>query len=110
MAKRALKPTESQVLKACLDLLAYHPKIAFAYRQNTGAVKIDKRYVKFGTRGQPDIVGMLKGGRYLAVEVKRPGKAPTAEQNAFLYAINKDGGFGCWVDSVERLAKLLESV
>ncbi len=99
---------ESDVLKACMDLLARHPKVAFAHRANTGGMT-DKRgqFVKFGFRGQSDIVGMLKGGRFLAVEVKRPGNRPTAEQNAFLGAVNLGGGFGCWADDAERLNFLL---
>jgi hypothetical protein len=44
----------------------------------------------------------------LEVEVKRPGKTPTAEQQAFLDEINNAGGVAVWADSVESLeAKLL---
>lgn len=107
---RKPKVLEREVLRACIDLLAVHPKVALAYRVNTGAMRIDDRYVKFGAKGTPDIVGVLKGGRALYVEVKRPGKMPSPEQNAFLYAVNQAGGFACWVDSADKLNKLLKVV
>ena len=107
--KKVAKP-ERDVLRECLSLLAIHPKVAFAYRVNTGGVKFGEQWVKFGTKGQADITGMLKDGRRLEVECKRVGKYPSPEQNAFLYMVNKDGGFAIHVDSVDRLALLLETV
>jgi hypothetical protein len=104
-------PRETEVLSACLKLLAVHPACAFAFRANSGGMKTEAgQYVKFGFRGMPDILGCLKGGRLLAVEVKRPGKSPTADQNAFLFAVNQAGGFGCWTDSVDKLAALLDKL
>ena len=107
--KKVCKP-ERDVLRECLSLLAIHPKVAFAYRVNTGGVKFGEQWVKFGIKGQADITGMLKDGRRLEVECKRVGKYPSPEQNAFLFMVNKDGGFACHVDSVDRLALLLEQV
>lgn len=109
--KTVKKPvaSESAILKACLSLLATHPKVAFAYRQNTGAMQNPAgQFVKFGFRGQSDIVGMLRAGRFFACEVKKPGKFPTAEQHAFLAAVNEGGGLGIWCDSLERLIELLK--
>ena len=85
--------------------------VAFAFRANAGGMTDARgQYVKFGFKGMADITGMLKGGRRLEVECKRPGKLPTAEQNAFLFRVNDGGGFGCWVDSVERLDFLLRGL
>lgn len=106
---RAKKPTtpERDILAACLQLLAVHPKVAWAERMNTGAMKLDDRYVKFGFPGLSDIIGQLTTGQMLAVECKRAGRRPTADQNRFLFVVNNSGGFACWVDSVDRLAVLL---
>ena len=107
-AAASLRPLEKDILDACLDFLRLHPKVAFAYRNNTGMMKATDahghtRYVKFGPVGSPDIVGMLKGGRALYCEVKRPNNLPSDEQEAFLAAVTKGGGLGCWVTSVEQL-------
>lgn len=109
---RAKKPTtpERDILAACLQLLAVHPKVAWAARQNTGGMALEGRFVKFGMTGAADITGMLRGGRRLEVECKREGKRPTADQNAYLLMVNKDGGWAVWVDSVDRLAMLLNGI
>ncbi len=108
---RPVKPQtpEKAVLSACLQLLAVHPKVAWAVRMNTGAWKTeDGRYIKFGSKGMSDIIGQLRNGKLLAVECKRPGKMPSADQNAFLFKVNENQGYGLWVDSVDRLKFLLD--
>ena len=66
------------------------------FRANTGMVSTPdgKRVFRAGFRGCSDILGMLRGGRWLAVEVKRPGKQPTDDQRTFLDAVNRGGGLG----------------
>ena len=51
--------------------------------------------------GFPDLIGIGKGGRFLAIEVKDKGKKPRKEQLAFLEKINSRCGIGFWADSVE---------
>lgn len=109
---RTKKPTtpERDILAACLQLLAVHPKVAWAARQNTGGMALEGRFVKFGMTGAADITGMLRGGRRLEVECKRSGKMPSPAQNAYLFMVNKDGGWACWVDSVSKLSDLLNAL
>ena len=58
---------EGQIVKTCLDYLKVYG--AFCWRNNTGALK-DKteRPVYFGKPGSSDILGLLPGGRFIAVE------------------------------------------
>lgn len=49
---------EGQVLRSILDYLAV--KRVMAFRMNTGAVKIDKRFMRFGTPGMADILAFYK--------------------------------------------------
>lgn len=109
---RSGKPTtpERDILAGCLQLLAVHPKVAWAARQNTGGMALEGRFVKFGMTGAADITGMLRGGRRLEVECKRSGKMPSPAQNAYLFMVNKDGGWACWVDSVSKLSDLLNAL
>jgi hypothetical protein len=101
-------PPEKDVLSACLEFLAIHPKVAWAERQNVGGMEKDGRFIKFGFAGMADITGQMKDGRRLEIETKKRGKKPTPEQNAFLYLVNKNHGLALWVDSVDRLAFLLD--
>ena len=109
---RTVKVPESAVLKACLELLQHHPKVAMVWRANTGAMKNPAgQYVKFGFTGQPDIMGVLKGsGRFICVETKAPGKQPSIAQASFLISVQIAGGIGYWTDDAAKLAKYLETV
>ena len=70
---------EGQVVRACLDLLAAERILAF--RMNTGAVKVGKRFFRFGTVGMADILAFPYGW-VLWVECKATTKQ-TAEQKSF---------------------------
>ena len=41
-----------------------------AWRNNTGALASGTRFMRFGIPGQPDIMGIFKGGRPFGLEVK----------------------------------------
>lgn len=105
------KPTETQLVHACLKLLALHRVVAF--RNNTGARtdthKGKRRFTRFGIPGSPDIIGVLPGGRFLGVEVKLPGGTATAAQDAFLRVVNATGGLGCVVRSIADLEAFLKN-
>jgi hypothetical protein len=101
---------ESDLVKACLQYLQL--KRIFAFRNNTGAAAFAgpagrKRFVRFSTPGAADILGVLPGGKFLAVEVKRTGGKLTAAQAAFLDHVRAAGGLSLVVRSVDDLAAAL---
>ena len=104
---------EADVLRQCLDLLALR-KIR-AWRCNTGATKVTAvghkpRFVRFGTPGQPDILGLLRpGGRLLCVECKGPSGRLTDEQRAWLDAARAEGALTLVVRDVTELAAALDA-
>lgn len=51
--------------------------------------------------GFPDLIGCAPGGRFVALEVKRPGNTPTELQDAFLALFRSKGAIAFWADSVE---------
>ena len=67
-----------------------------SWRNNTGALKdITGRLVRYGLGiGSSDIIGIMPDGRFLAIEVKKPGKNPTSEQINLIQAVRKHGGVG----------------
>ena len=77
-----------EVLKA----LRTHPAVAWAERMNTGAAKVEGRFIRFGFKGCPDVLGQLKDGRLLGVEVKAPAGRLRPEQALLLERIRCAGG------------------
>lgn len=105
-------PLERDVQKAILDYL--RTVGVLAWRVNVGAVaathKGKRRFVRFGVPGQADIMGVLPGGTAIMVEVKRPGKRPTAAQVAFLRQVQAVGACAFWADSVAVVEAVLDAV
>lgn len=101
---------ESDVLRAVLGVCNAHPRVAWAERMNTGAMKKGPHYVRFGFPGLSDVIGQLRDGRFLAIETKRVGKKATTEQLEFLGKVSRAGGlaFVAWsaADAVRGLDEL----
>ncbi|MDE2565335.1 MAG: VRR-NUC domain-containing protein [Burkholderiales bacterium] len=82
---------EAAALVEVLKALRAHPAVAWAERMNSGAVRVGGRYLRFGWRGCPDLLGQLQDGRLLGVEVKAPAGRLRPEQAAFLERIRAAG-------------------
>ena len=90
---RKVTPLEADSLREIMQALKTHKLVAWCERQNTGAAKVGGRFIKFGWTGCSDILGQLKDGRLLAVEVKRPkGGKLTDDQILFLELVRQHGG------------------
>lgn len=81
------------------------------WRNNTGVDTT--RGVRYGLAvGSADLIGIVRTasgvGRFLALEVKRPGERPTAEQRKWLAVVNRAGGVAVVVRSVEDAIKAIE--
>ena len=83
---------EQAALHEVLAALRSHPRVAWCERQNTGAIRVEGRFVRFGWRGAADIVGQLVTGQFLACEVKGPDGRLRPEQARFLELVNAHGG------------------
>jgi len=93
------------------------------WRNNVGAVySIDNRFVRFGLANESkalntriksaDLVGMMKNGKFLAVEVKKEswiymGTPRERAQLAFLRIVNTCGGRGFFINDACSLQRLL---
>ena len=70
---------EKQIQSAILEYLTL--KGIFHWRNNSGAMKTEHSFVRFGAVGSPDIFA-LKHGILYGIEVKRPkGKVSEAQKN-----------------------------
>jgi hypothetical protein len=112
-AKRVVQPRpktlERDVLKAVLFYLRRHRKVAWVGRINSGAARNENgQFLRFHTiPGCSDIIGQMRSGHFLAIEVKRPGEKPTPEQMIFLDMVLQHSGCAGWCDSVEACERLI---
>lgn len=107
------KPLEAEIQRAILDVLRFHG--VECWRANTGAFagehKGRSRFVRFGEKGQSDILGMIgPNARFLAIEAKRPGNKPTLDQILFMQRINAAGGFAFWATSAQTVDHAVRAV
>lgn len=110
-SQRPPKPLERDVLAAALKLLRLHPKVAFAARMNSGLFKVQdshgERWVRAAFKGCSDILGMLRDGRLMVCECKRPGEALKPEQQAFLDHVKRHGGVAFVARSIDDVTNAL---
>ena len=108
------EPTEAEILRAIIQLLHRHPRVAQCWRQNSGTFQERNRdgsvrYIRANTqKGMSDIMGILKDGRTLAIEVKSRTGRMRPGQEEFLQTIRSAGGVAGVCRSVEDAVRLLE--
>jgi len=90
--KRTNEGRESAALVEVLKALRAHPAVVCCVRMNSGAAKVGNRFIRFGWPGCPDVLGQLRDGRLLGVEVKGPTGKLRPEQAVFLDRIRGAGG------------------
>lgn len=90
--KRTNDRPEAAALMEVLKALRAHPAVVWCERINSGAARVGNRFIRFGWPGCPDVLGQLKDGRLLSVEVKGPTGNLRPEQTVFLDRIRGAGG------------------
>ena len=104
------KPSETDLVKACLELLKLRG--VMAWRNNTGSAMRGGRQIRFGYKGSSDIIGIMPlnssmPGSFLAVECKTDKGKLRREQKLFLEAIREAGGYAVVTSDVRVLDMLL---
>jgi hypothetical protein len=100
---------ESEVVKSILHYL----KIigVMAWRNNTTGVydPTRKLFRSFsGLKGVSDILGVMRGGRFLAIEAKAKDGRLSDDQAAFIDAVNKAGGLAFCARSIDDVRAAME--
>jgi hypothetical protein len=116
------EPLESDVIRAVSDVLAKHPKVLFAVRQNSGMASNANgapiwfyRWCRARTGLRiSDFWGMTTDGRMFAFEAKRPGWTKPVgqreiEQRDFLLTVKYAGGIGEFVTDVQHVLDALNA-
>ena len=106
----AFKAGEGDVLRA-VDQWLTLKRIAH-WRINSGGLKNSRgRLVRFGARGMADFyaIGPAPEGKSIWIKCKRPkGGVVSEAQREFLDCINRHGGIGIVVNSIESLEAQLK--
>ncbi len=93
------------MLQACLKYL--YIKGIWHYRNNTGAVRMDeRRFVRFGVPGGPDIVAVIRG-QYVGIECKAGKGRQNDNQKLFQAELERAGGRYILVRTLDDLVKAL---
>lgn len=103
--KKKNKAPEGKVVHACLELL--YTLGIFAWRNNTGAVSIGSRFMRYGKTGSGDILGMTKTGQFLAIECKSSIGVQSPAQKLFQMQVEKNNGLYFLVTSAAELSEKL---
>jgi len=125
LRQAAGRQREAPVLRAVLDFLAMLPGVV-SFRQNTGALPVGKRFVRFGVKGMPDVLGSVPwcyslsvpafrcpskhgfhGSRAMALEIKRPGGERSPAQLAMAATLEAAGWLYACVESLEQVQEAL---
>lgn len=96
--------SEKDIETMILDFL--NKRGIFAWKNHTVGIwdaekNIFRQLGKFSIKGSSDILGVLNGGRLLAIEVKSERGRVTKEQLAFIKKINSLGGLAFIARSIE---------
>ena len=106
---------ERDILKAIMQLLKRHPKVARVWRQNSGTFQMQygakSRFVRANTaRGMSDIAGVLKTGRAFFIEVKARKGVVHEHQQEFLDDVAAGGALAFVARSVDDVINALEGI
>ena len=70
------------------------------YISSIGGIAIKQNeFGIYAKAGVSDIIACVKG-KFIAIEVKKPGNKPTPLQTNFINAINEIGGIAFWADNL----------
>lgn len=119
-------PTEAETQKAVMEYLA--ASRIFAFRLNTAAVKVEKRFFRAHSlgKGAADVVAMPRSlrvqsanGRILYIdgppavwwiEVKRPGGKQSPEQKSFQVKVEAQGQNYLLVESIDQVIEWVKEL
>ena len=91
-------------------LLTYLNCKGYFWKNHTTGIYDQRKGIfrRLGQKGMSDILGVLKGGRFVAIEVKIKPNKPTADQLAFLQKVRNTGGIGIVAYSLDDVLEIIK--
>lgn len=112
---------ETPIVKAICKMLNKEGYMITRINSGARSVNQGKRFIwfsmwldiitgKWRRKGTSDILACSRKGRYIAIEVKVPGKEPTTEQYDYLEQVKWNNGVGIWATSAEDAEQQLKEL
>ena len=95
---------EAEILKTIMQWLTL--KRFFFFRNNVGAMKTARGFIRFGIPGSPDIILVIKG-QFIGIEVKSGKGEQSIRQKEFQTALEHAGGRYILARSIQDVEKSL---
>jgi hypothetical protein len=111
-AGRNQSKCHTELVNSCLELLHMHGILS--WKNHVGAVRMGKRFLRFGVRGLPDILFVQNGhfggiaGRLGGIEVKTGTARQSREQQIMQAKFEAQGCLYWVVRSIDELDSLLK--
>jgi len=99
---------ESDIQSDVMIALGNHPDVAWVYVTSAGSFRVRGGYVTVGFKGLSDILGQMRDGRLIALEIKKPKEKPKPEQFEFLDLVSKNGAVSGWCTCVSEAIEIIE--
>lgn len=91
------------------DVVMWRNNVGVANHFAPGATR--PQVVRYGLApGSADLVGIARGGRFVALELKGPDGRTTSEQQAWLALVERMGGIARVVRSVDEAVAVVDGV
>lgn len=102
------EPLEKEIQATILQYL--QARKIFCWKEHSGGVPMDggKFFMPIGLKGKADILGILPGGRFLAIEVKRRSGVLSQDQKYFLDRVSQEGGVAFVAYSLDDVIEKLK--
>ena len=82
--------------------------VARLWRNSTGQDQVT--HVKYGlTVGSADLIGIRNDGRFVSIEVKKPGGVVSPEQWAWIKIVQEFGGLAGIAHNVDEAMKIIRN-
>jgi len=107
--RRGREGLEAPIRDAIYSWLRYSRPRWLVWRDKQPAKKAKCLFPE--SSGVADVLALTGSGRFIAIEVKRSEKlAPSLAQREFLTDVNRNGGLGVCVGSLEEARRDLEGI
>lgn len=93
-------------IETYLKLLENQGKLVYT-KNNSGAFKVGKSFIRFGKKGSPDFFVFVEGGRVIHCEVKNEKGRQNENQKEYQKNIETLGHFYFIVRSIEDVENIL---
>jgi hypothetical protein len=100
--------SEQDIVHAAIEAVNAS-NLALVWRNHSGSVRVRRGYMHLAPKGSPDIVGILCDGRFVGLEMKKPGEKPSAVQEEWRTRFLALGGVAACVHSANETLAVLRA-